>query len=70
MSGKIKLDEFITHKMSLEQVNDAINLMKTGGWYIFHSHLSVSEPEVNIGKNICINIVLTFVFYLTAFDPS
>uniref|UniRef100_A0A672MNI1 Alcohol dehydrogenase 1-like n=1 Tax=Sinocyclocheilus grahami TaxID=75366 RepID=A0A672MNI1_SINGR len=30
MNGKIKLDEFITHKMSLEQVNDAINLMKTG----------------------------------------
>lgn len=30
MTGKIKLDEFITHKMSLEQVNDAINLMKTG----------------------------------------
>lgn len=41
MSGKIKLDEFITHKMSLEQVNDAINLMKTGEWYIFHSLLSV-----------------------------
>jgi len=33
MSGKIKLDEFITNKMSLEQVNDAINLMKTGQWY-------------------------------------
>ncbi|KAI7805555.1 alcohol dehydrogenase 1-like [Triplophysa rosa] len=30
MSGKIKLDEFITHNMSLEQVNDAIKLMKTG----------------------------------------
>lgn len=36
MSGKIKLDEFITHNMSLEQVNDAINLMKTGEWYIFN----------------------------------
>nr|AAH96855.1 Alcohol dehydrogenase 8a [Danio rerio]AAI65868.1 Adh8a protein [Danio rerio] len=30
MSGKIMLDEFITHKMNLEQVNDAFNLMKTG----------------------------------------
>ncbi|XP_026145870.1 alcohol dehydrogenase 1-like [Carassius auratus] len=30
MNGKIKLDEFITHKMTIEQVNDAINLMKTG----------------------------------------
>ncbi|XP_051774175.1 alcohol dehydrogenase 1-like [Ctenopharyngodon idella] len=30
MTGKIKLDEFITHKMNLEEVNDAINLMKTG----------------------------------------
>uniref|UniRef100_A0AAY4AR36 Enoyl reductase (ER) domain-containing protein n=1 Tax=Denticeps clupeoides TaxID=299321 RepID=A0AAY4AR36_9TELE len=31
MSGKIKLDEFVTHSMTLEQVNDAIELMKTGG---------------------------------------
>lgn len=34
MTGKIKLDEFITHKMDLEQINDAVNLMKTGQWYI------------------------------------
>lgn len=64
MNGKIKLDEFITHKMSLEQVNDAINLMKTGDWYICDSHLSVFE--VNIVKNK----VLIFVSYLTAFDAS
>ncbi|XP_072532972.1 alcohol dehydrogenase 1-like [Salminus brasiliensis] len=31
MAGRIKLDEFVTHTMSLEQVNDAIQLMKTGG---------------------------------------
>ncbi|KAB5581867.1 hypothetical protein PHYPO_G00180520 [Pangasianodon hypophthalmus] len=30
MAGRIKLDEFITHTMSLEQVNDAIELMKKG----------------------------------------
>ncbi|XP_016417637.1 alcohol dehydrogenase 8b [Sinocyclocheilus rhinocerous] len=30
MTGKIMLDEFITHKMDLEQINDAVNLMKTG----------------------------------------
>uniref|UniRef100_A0A672MIZ3 Alcohol dehydrogenase 8b n=1 Tax=Sinocyclocheilus grahami TaxID=75366 RepID=A0A672MIZ3_SINGR len=36
MTGKIKLDYFITHKMDLEQTNDAINLMKTGQWYISH----------------------------------
>ncbi|KAF7202182.1 alcohol dehydrogenase 1 [Nothobranchius furzeri] len=28
MDKKLKLDEFITHKMSLDQVNDAIELMK------------------------------------------
>lgn len=32
MAGRIKLDEFVTHTMSLEQVNDAIELMKKGGW--------------------------------------
>ncbi|MCJ8730718.1 hypothetical protein PDJAM_G00187710 [Pangasius djambal] len=30
MAARIKLDEFITHTMSLEQVNDAIDLMKKG----------------------------------------
>ncbi|KAI5606839.1 alcohol dehydrogenase 8a [Silurus asotus] len=32
MAGRIKLDEFVTHTMSLEQVNDAIELMKEGAW--------------------------------------
>ncbi|KAG7334204.1 hypothetical protein KOW79_002611 [Hemibagrus wyckioides] len=30
MNGRIKLDEFVTHTMNLEQVNDAIDLMKKG----------------------------------------
>lgn len=30
LEKKIKLDEFITHNMTLEQVNSAIDLMKTG----------------------------------------
>lgn len=30
MSGKIKLEEFVTHKMNLEEINDAVHLMKTG----------------------------------------
>uniref|UniRef100_A0A4W4HAP5 Enoyl reductase (ER) domain-containing protein n=1 Tax=Electrophorus electricus TaxID=8005 RepID=A0A4W4HAP5_ELEEL len=31
MAGRIMLDEFVTHTMSLDQVNDAVQLMKTGG---------------------------------------
>uniref|UniRef100_A0A3Q1I0F1 Enoyl reductase (ER) domain-containing protein n=1 Tax=Anabas testudineus TaxID=64144 RepID=A0A3Q1I0F1_ANATE len=30
MDKKVKLDEFITHEMTLDQINDAIELMKTG----------------------------------------
>ncbi|XP_035767312.1 alcohol dehydrogenase 1-like isoform X1 [Neolamprologus brichardi] len=30
LNKKVKLDEFITHKMTLDQVNDAIELMKHG----------------------------------------
>ncbi|KAK3554439.1 hypothetical protein QTP70_023027 [Hemibagrus guttatus] len=30
MNGRIKLDEFVTHTMNLDQVNDAIELMKKG----------------------------------------
>ncbi|KAG9275175.1 alcohol dehydrogenase 1-like [Astyanax mexicanus] len=31
MAGRIKLDEFVTHTMNLEKINDAIELMKNGG---------------------------------------
>uniref|UniRef100_A0A3Q0SBV5 Enoyl reductase (ER) domain-containing protein n=1 Tax=Amphilophus citrinellus TaxID=61819 RepID=A0A3Q0SBV5_AMPCI len=34
LNKKVKLDEFITHNMTLDQVNDAIELMKRGKWYI------------------------------------
>lgn len=32
LDKKVKLDEFITHKMKLDKVNDAIELMKKGAW--------------------------------------
>lgn len=40
MERKVKLDEFITHNMTLTQVNEAIELMKRGGWYISRLVLS------------------------------
>lgn len=30
LDKKVKLDEFITHNMTLDQVNDAIELLKDG----------------------------------------
>ncbi len=30
LDKKVKVDEFITHNMTLDQVNDAIELMKHG----------------------------------------
>ncbi len=41
LDKKIKLDEFITHKMTLAQVNDAIELMKHGKWYVYTAILSL-----------------------------
>ena len=35
MDKKVKLDEFITHKMTLDQINDAVELMKHGKWYVY-----------------------------------
>lgn len=32
LNKTVKIDEFITHKMALDQVNDAIELMKHGKW--------------------------------------
>ncbi|XP_072533881.1 alcohol dehydrogenase 1-like [Salminus brasiliensis] len=41
MAGRIKLDEFVTHTMNLEQINDAIELMRTGGCI---------RPIINVSK--------------------
>uniref|UniRef100_A0A3Q3F6M3 Alcohol dehydrogenase 1 n=1 Tax=Kryptolebias marmoratus TaxID=37003 RepID=A0A3Q3F6M3_KRYMA len=35
LDKKLQLDEFITHNMTLDQVNDAIELMKHSKWYHF-----------------------------------
>ena len=32
LEKELKLDEFITHNMTLAEVNNAIELMKTGEW--------------------------------------
>lgn len=34
LDKKVMLDEFITHNMKLEQVNDAVELMKHGKWWV------------------------------------
>lgn len=48
MAGKIKLDEFITHKMDLEEINDTVKLMKTGQWYISHLQLVSQVNPVKV----------------------
>ena len=35
LEKKVKLDEFITHDMTLDEVNDSIELMKHGKWYVY-----------------------------------
>ncbi|MEQ2259256.1 hypothetical protein XENORESO_009003 [Xenotaenia resolanae] len=42
LDRKVKLDEFITHNMTLDRVNDAIELMKHG--QCIRTVLSVSQP--------------------------
>ena len=32
LDKKVKLDEFVTHRMPLESVNASIDLMKHGKW--------------------------------------
>lgn len=34
LDKKVMLDEFVTHNMDLAQVNDAIELMKHGKWWV------------------------------------
>uniref|UniRef100_A0A3Q3VSA3 Enoyl reductase (ER) domain-containing protein n=1 Tax=Mola mola TaxID=94237 RepID=A0A3Q3VSA3_MOLML len=41
MDKKLMLDEFITHHMTLDQINDAIELMKQSKWYI---HIPIQPP--------------------------
>lgn len=41
LEKKVKLDEFITHNMTLAQVNDAVDLMKHGKWWVQTATLSL-----------------------------
>lgn len=41
MDKKLMLDEFITHHMTLDQINYAIELMKQSKWYI---HIPIQPP--------------------------
>ena len=34
LAGKLKVDEFITHTMPLEQINEAFDLMHAGKRYV------------------------------------
>lgn len=34
LEKKVMLDEFVTHNMDLTRVNDAIELMKHGKWWV------------------------------------
>uniref|UniRef100_A0A3B4UX87 Alcohol dehydrogenase 1 n=1 Tax=Seriola dumerili TaxID=41447 RepID=A0A3B4UX87_SERDU len=42
LDKKVKLDEFITHNMTLGQVNDAIELMKHGKWCV-HTFSTIDD---------------------------
>lgn len=35
LDKKFDLDEFITHNMTLDQINDGIELMKHGKWSVY-----------------------------------
>ena len=34
IAKEIKVDEFISHTLPIESINDAVDLMKTGKWYM------------------------------------
>ena len=43
MAGKIKLDEFITHTMPLEKINEAFDLMHAGKRLVKLSNITFSS---------------------------
>ena len=59
LDKKVKLDEFITHKLTLEQVNDAIEMMKTGKWYVYTPVLS--PPFRYINK--CTSVYFCYLYF-------
>lgn len=46
LDKKVMLDEFVTHNMDLKQVNDAIELMKHGKWWVQSACLIRIYPSV------------------------
>lgn len=51
LARKLKLDEFVTHTMTLERVNDAIELMKHGKWYAFQTWSQPSSFSMSLGES-------------------
>lgn len=48
MDKKIEVDEFITHNMTLDQVNDAIELMQQSKWYTVHYNNVAIDDILNV----------------------
>lgn len=40
LTGKIKIDEFITHNFGLDDINKAFDAMHDGDWYVLDSFVS------------------------------
>lgn len=71
LNKKVKLDEFITHKMTLDQVNDAIELMKHGKWYILSQLLLTRcKNEKLIGASLLICALHLFPSIRTVLSVS
>lgn len=49
LEKKVKVDEFITHNMTLDQINEAIELMKNCKWYrseFLNQHLHKNKASL------------------------
>ncbi len=47
MNGKIHLDPFITHRLPLEQINDAFELMHQGNPSVLLSTLAITDSSAS-----------------------
>ena len=52
MAGKIKLDEFITHTMPLDKINEAFDLMRAGKRFVEFSEVTPTALRVPVSNFI------------------
>ena len=65
MAGRLKLDELVTHRMPLERINEALDLMRAGKRFV---KLSTNEGQSLSNTFYLKSFVMTCTAFYNVYD--